>query len=378
MHHSFSASRHHGFSLVEIMVGMAIGLLGVLIIMQVSVVFEGQKRTTTTGSDAQTNAVTALYTVDRDVRRAGYGLSLPGALGCTIRQYYDGAEIENLSLAPVVITSGADGGPDSIRILASSKGNWSIPSRITVDHPPQAANIFLNTNLGIKEGDLLIAYEPGKTCTLMQTTKALPGTPDSTVQIHHQSTSKWNPPNGSIFPTEGYSVGAMVLNMGALINHTYSLDASSNLMLTELDSTSNTDTERAVAADIVSLQAEYGFDTRAGLQDDPRVDTWSATMIDADASGTVNDAGDIARVIAVRIAVVARSPLMEKPNADGVCDITIAVAAGGRSANTPTWAGGAIDVSKNTDGTANANWQCYRYKTFENVIPLRNLLWGRT
>lgn len=374
MHYSFSTMRNHGFSLVEIMVGMAIGLLGVLIIMQVSVVFEGQKRTTTTGADAQTNAVTALYTVDRDVRRAGYGLSLPGALGCQIRQSYDGVELPSLSLAPVVITSGANGGPDSIRILASSKGNWSLPSRITVEHPPQATNIFLNTTLGIDVGDLLVAYEPGKTCTLMQAT----GIPNGNVQIHHQNTSEWNPPGGAnIFPASGYGVGAMVMNMGALIDHTYLLDANSNLMLTELDSVSNSSTTRAVMSDIVSMQAEYGFDTRAGSQNDPRVDTWSAAMIDADSSGTVNDAGDIGRMIAVRIAVVARSPLREKPSANGTCDITIAAAAGGRSANAPEWAGGVIDVSKNPGGVANADWQCYRYKTFENVIPLRNLLWGR-
>ncbi|MES2025382.1 MAG: PilW family protein [Pseudomonadota bacterium] len=374
MHYLPLTRRNLGFSLVEIMVGIAIGLLGVLIIMQVSVVFEGQKRTTTTGADAQTNAATALYTVDRDVRRAGYGLSLPGALGCTIRQYYDGAELPSLSLSPVVITSGANGGPDRIRILASSKGNWSLPSRITVEHPPQATNIFLNTNLGIEVGDLLVAYEPGKTCTLMQAT----GIPNGNVQVHHQNTSAWNPPGGAnIFPSGGYSVGALVLNMGSLIDHTYSLDAGSNLMLTELDSSSNTSVTRSITSDIVNMQAEYGFDTRAGVQDDPRVDTWSATMIDADASGTVNDAGDIARVIAVRMAVVARSPLKEKRSVSGVCDITISTAVGGRPANTPTWAGGAIDVSKNADGTANADWQCYRYKTFESVIPLRNLLWGR-
>lgn len=374
MHYLPLTRRNLGFSLVEIMVGIAIGLLGVLIIMQVSVVFEGQKRTTTTGADAQTNAATALYTVDRDVRRAGYGLSLPGALGCTIRQYYDGAELPSLSLSPVVITSGTNGAPDRIRILASSKGNWSLPSRITVEHPPQATNIFLNTNLGIEVGDLLVAYEPGKTCTLMQAT----GIPNGNVQVHHQNTSQWNPPGGAnIFPSGGYSVGALVLNMGSLIDHTYSLDAGSNLMLTELDSSSNTSVTRSITSDIVNMQAEYGFDTRAGVQDDPRVDTWSATMIDADASGTVNDAGDIARVIAVRMAVVARSPLKEKRNASGVCDITISTAVGGRPANTPIWAGGAIDVSKNSDGTANADWQCYRYKTFESVIPLRNLLWGR-
>src|SRR3546814_9053827 len=115
-----------------IMVGVAIGLLGVLIIRQVSTVFEGQKRTTTTGADAQTNGISALYTVERDVRGAGYGLSVPGALGCTVKQSYDGVSAD-LSLAPVVITNGADGTPDTIRILASSKNSWSIPSRNTVD-----------------------------------------------------------------------------------------------------------------------------------------------------------------------------------------------------------------------------------------------------
>lgn len=357
--HSFSARRSGGFSLVEIMVGIAIGLLGVLIIMQVSAVFEGQKRTTTTGSDAQTNGVTALYTVERDVRIAGYGLSALDALGCTVRRYYDTAAIDDLTLTPVIITNGANGAPDSIRILASSKNGWSLPSRITVDHPPQATNIFLNTTLGMEVGDLLIAYEPGKDCTLMQAT----GIPNGNIQVHHQNTSPWNPPGGAnIFPTGGYNVGAHVLNLGGLIDHTYSLQ-NGNLMLDEYTSVDNSVTTRAVAADIVNMQAEYGFDTRAGAQTNPRVDTWSASMIDADNSGTVNDAGDIARVIAVRMVIVARSPLMEKPNAEGVCDITT---------TSPTWEGGTIDIS-----SGNANWKCYRYKTFENVIPLRNLLWGR-
>lgn len=377
MHYSFSTRRNHGFSLVEIMVGVAIGLLGVLIIMQVSVVFEGQKRTTTTGADAQTNGVTALYTVERDVRRAGYGLSVPGALGCKVKRYYDTAAIDDLSLAPAVITNGASGAPDSIRILSSSKASWSLPSRITVEHPATATNIFLNTTLGMEEGDLLVAYEPGN-CTLMQAT----GIPNGNVQVHHQNTSKWNPPGGSnIFPAGGYSVGAQVLNLGALIDHTYSLDnKSSDLKLTEFSSTTNTSTTRAITSDIVNMQAEYGFDKRAGVQASPIVsdDGWSATMIDADGNGITGDAGDIERMVAVRMAVVARSPLMEKPNASGVCDITIETAVAGRTVNKPTWAGGDIDVSKNPDGTANVNWKCYRYKTFENTIPLRNLLWGRT
>lgn len=375
MQYSISMRRARGFSLIEIMVGVAIGLLGVLIIMQVSTVFEGQKRTTTTGADAQTNGVSALYTIERDVREAGYGFG-PSAAGCVVKRTFAGSAIADFSLTPVVITNGASGAPDSIRVMAGDNGNWSLPYRLTVDHPVHATSLFLNTNLGVNAGDLLVAYQFPKTCTLIQVTDV---PTDSKVQLNHEVNATWNAAGGAIYPAGGYEVGALIFDLGTLLDHTYSL-ANGNLTMSEYDSSTNTNTTRALISGIVNMQAEYGFDKRpiADVQNGPRVDTWSATMIDADDSGTTGDAGDINRIVAVRMAVVARSPLQEKPNAAGVCDITINTAVGSRLANAPTWAGGAIDVSKNPDGSTNPNWKCYRYKTFETVIPLRNLLWGRT
>lgn len=368
--HQYIKYRSGGFSLVEIMVGMVISLLSVLIVLQVFAAFEGQKRTTTSGSDAQTNGAIATYTVERDVRMAGYGLSVPEALGCPINRSFNGATLTPLSLAPVTIMNGAGGLPDTITILYSSKGNWSIPARITTDHPATATNFFLNTTLGMAVGDLLIAYEAGKDCTMLQIT----GIPNGNVQVHHQNTSPWDPPGGSnIFPPSGYSAGAILFNLGSLIEHLYSLDASSNLLFSDYNSTTNTNNVQSLVPDIVNLQAQYGFDTRAGTQADARVDTWSDTMIDADSNGTVGNSGDIGRVFAVRLAIVARSTLKEKVNSSGTCDTTTAT-----SVNVPTWSGGTIDVSKNPDGTANADWQCYRYKTFETVIPLRNLIWRQS
>jgi len=359
--------RSGGFSLVEIMVGMVISLLGVLIVLQVFAAFEGQKRTTTSGSDAQTNGAIALYTVERDVRMAGYGFSVPEALGCTINRSFNGTTLTALSLAPVTITKGTGGLPDTIRILSSSKGSWSIPTRVTTYHPATATNFFLNTTLGMAVGDLLIAYEPGKDCTLLQVT----GIPNGNVQVHHQNTSPWDPPGGqNIFPTGGYSAGATLFNLGSLVDHTYSLDANNNLLLSDYNSATNTSNVQSLLPDIVNLQAQYGFDTRAGVQTDERVDTWSDTMIDADSDVTVGDNGDIRRVYAVRLAVVARSALKEKADSSGTCTTTT---------NAPKWSDGTIiDVSKNPDGSANPDWQCYRYKTFETVIPLRNLIWGQS
>lgn len=356
-----------GFSLVEIMVGVGIALVSTLVIMQVFAISEGQKRTTTSGADAQTDGGIATFLIERDLRMAGYGLGVVGALGCSVNSSYNGTSVP-FTLSPVVITDGANGLSDSIRVMASSKSNFSVPARITTDHPPQATNMFLNTTHGIEVNDLLVAYQGGKDCTLLQVT----GIPNGNVQVHHQNTSPWNPPGGqNIFPQpDGYTAGSMLFNLGAMINHTYSVDSKSNLQLADFRSSNNTTVVQTLVSNIVNLQAQYGFDTRAGTQTDTRVDTWSNTMIDADNNGVIGNGGDVGRIYAVRIAVVARSAVKEKPKSDGTCDITTTT-----SNNRPTWTAGAIDVSKNADGTANPDWKCYRYKVFETVVPLRNLLW---
>lgn len=365
------ANRNGGFGLVEIMVGVAIGFIGVLVMMQVSAVFEGQKRTTTTGADAQTNGAVALYQVDRDLRRAGYGLGTASSLGCTVNRSYQSGPPTNFKLAPVTITDGGNSMPDKIGLLASSKSNWSVPSTITTAHPPTAANIFLNTTLGISIGDMLILYEPGKDCTLIQATNI----PNGNVQVLHQSsTSNWNPPGGqNIFPSGGYNAGASAFNVGALIDHVYSIDAKNNLVMTNYSSTTNSLSDQMIASDIINMQGQYGFDDRTNPAD-ARVTKWSSVMINADGSGMVGDNGDLQRIYAVRIALVARSPLKERPE-NGVCNIT--------TNNLMDWAGSLeavnpapqIDISKNPDGTVNPDWRCYRYRLLESVIPLRNMMW---
>lgn len=74
-------SRHHqrGFTLVEIMVAMVIGMLGIIIMMQMLALFEGQKRTTTGGDDAQNSGSIAMYGLQQNLQQAGYCFS-PAAI----------------------------------------------------------------------------------------------------------------------------------------------------------------------------------------------------------------------------------------------------------------------------------------------------------
>ena len=98
-------SRQTGFSLVDVMVGMVLSLLGTIIIFQVFEVSERIKRTTTSGGDAQQNGAAALFTLERGVRQAGYGINAN-----------DGAPL------PLQIIANAASLPDSITVRF--RNNW--------------------------------------------------------------------------------------------------------------------------------------------------------------------------------------------------------------------------------------------------------------
>ncbi|MDZ4297163.1 MAG: hypothetical protein U1A04_02410, partial [Moraxellaceae bacterium] len=36
-----------------------------------------------------------------------------------------------------------------------------------------------------------------------------------------------------------------------------------------------------------------------------------------------------------------------------------------------------IDLSKNADGTDNADWRRYRYRVYETIVPIRSMIWAR-
>lgn len=72
------APHARGFSMVEIMVGLVIGILTILTVMQVYAVSLGHQRSTLSGGAAQQSGAIALYLLERDVRQSGYGIkSLP-------------------------------------------------------------------------------------------------------------------------------------------------------------------------------------------------------------------------------------------------------------------------------------------------------------
>jgi type IV pilus assembly protein PilW len=365
-----------GMSLVELMVGMLIGLIGIVIITHLYVTNEQYKRSTTGSGTAQVNGAIALYTLERDVRMAGYGVNHSGALGCStavvggspIQYYYEGQGYSNpplggstlppLILAPVVIGSVA-GQPDSITLLYSTAAEGVMPTKIDENMPQPSSEFKVDGTAGFKDGDLVVVAQ-GATCALAEITNVQ--TSASKLQHNPGVSAPWNPPGGgNLLPA--FSNGALIFNLGNPIWRTYSVDTnvaanSYKLQVSEIFGALAPGSNPFVhlVDDIVDMQAQYGRDTN----DDGAVETWD--------TNTPTTAAGWTQVLAVRIGILARSGNWERPSTPGgPCEATTAL---------PSWSG--FDES----GAAGDRFtipgglpSCYKYRVFEVTVPLRNMIW---
>ncbi len=193
---------HAGFGLIEVLIGMAIGLIAMVAIMQTMVVAESQRRSVTSGADSNTGSVIGSYLIERDLRMAGYGLtsvSPSGALqvcGFGTVTFFNSARSANpvptydgtnpaanaayvpftpVSINPSGIPAG-DAGTDTLMVnYGGSDGNVS--DRATITNPNgDAASLTVTSRIQFHKGDLVLVAAPtgGGTCEVAEITE-LPG-----------------------------------------------------------------------------------------------------------------------------------------------------------------------------------------------------------
>jgi type IV pilus assembly protein PilW len=332
---------------VEIMVGLAIGMLATLVIMQVFTVFEAQKRVTTGTADAQTNGSIALYTIGRDLKQAGYPLmpfGQPGfpdsAIECTTLTLDGTANYPITYLAPVVITDGAS---DTIAVHYGDSPGGGIPSQIGA----MTGNIAtVGSNVGCQAGDKTLIVN-GAGCAM-------------SIASAVSASSSSVPPTVELQDTNLAVANANLACLGRWNEVTYAVSSDGNLLRDGAP----------VIAGIVNIQAQYGVSaTKDSNQvvswEDPSGVTWGAPTVD-----------DRNRIKAVRVAIVARTAKREGLAVTDACSSQIAAAPTGLCAweGTATSPAPAINLSDDADGTS---WRNYRYRVFETIIPLRNVLWSR-
>ena len=357
----FVRIREAGLSLVEVMVALVVGLITVLVVMQVFTAFEGDKRTTMGVSDAQTSGSIALYTIRRQVLVAGYGLPVFTSQNTVLQCAQDFA-VGGANLFPVEIVDGGNGS-DTVRVRYGSSPLAGIHTTIT----GVAGNVVgVDNNQACANGDSALLVTAAACATTSVT--AIPASPDTT-HITLGAIPAGIIPNKTVLACLGqWTQFAYFVNNDRL----------------EVATTVNGVTTTApVMADIVSLQAQYGISATAG---ENVIRQWvDATGVWANLNDDPADVARRNRIKAIRVAVVARSGLREREDVTATCSSQINADPTGLCAwegvpvgGTITTASPAPAINLNPANDPNSDWQRYRYRVYETIIPLRNIVWNRS
>lgn len=364
-----------GFSLIELLVAMVIGMIAIVVIMQMFSMFEAQRRTTSSGDDAISGGTVSLYELQRDLQQAGWGISAVPIIGCSVTGLVSGGAA--IPLVPVSINpaaiSGADANTDTL-VIVTGNGNGSVEGDL-IDSVPSGNQYAVHTPSAFAANDRVVP---------------VPRTRPSPCSLALTSVSSVAAPNVTVAAgAAGIATNDLLFNLGRQPQVRAYAIRSGNLTVCDYvanncgNAANNGDVNVwvPIASNVVSLRAQYGRDTATGGMD-AIVDVWdrsiatSATPVSTNATKNT-DACGLVRASAVRVVLVARSTQPEKTTSSGA-HVT---------PNAPLWLGSdpaeptspvaaertAVSIVLPSPDPTWPTWQDFRYKVFQTVIPMRNI-----
>jgi type IV pilus assembly protein PilW len=379
--------RQAGFSLIETMVGIVIGLIAILVIYQVLSTAEGIKRNTTGSGDAQQSGLLSTFTMSLQFANAGSNLSANG-LELEACPYYAGvvddlfsnadANAKMLRPVPVLIKAGsADDTSDEFFV------NYGVSQRVvtpvsfatTPTSFAPSADFTVQSPLGFKQGDVVMLIQGASgsgRCALSVVTA--PPT-DSASGSGFKTITHSVPIEDS---NADYASDSQLLNLGPLPRRVrFNIDATNNSLQTKdlldiREDGAHDSPAVPIASNIINMKVQYGIgDPDTGhLQkwvkaDNSSGEDWSPAAVLA------MDHFSLSRIVAIRIGLVVQSEAYDKdpyPASGGKFEYTLFAECGSVPCPDP------IDVTIPVVGpslTGN-----FRYRVLETVIPIRNAVWN--
>lgn len=350
------ARLQRGGSLVELMVGLVIALLVGLAATVSATGFTASQRQGVGSAGGGADAHLAAAMIRADAAAAGLGFFGDSTYACNRL---------NLSVGPRVVLDGAPFSP--LQITAGPAAN----DRIDIVHATDVASaahvrlgaastgtaVQLRSLLPVAVGQtvLLAPQAPSATvpCVVRSVTAVQAATATAPQQLGLAASGLHNQ---AAFSTPGASSDLdRIALLGTLRWVRYRREGARLLVELPLGVAGGPVVSEVLLRNVVALRAQYGVSTAAGNRS---LQSWQ------DATGdfaTVN-ATNIARVRALRVGVVTRSPQREKPDASGLCTATPTL---------PLLFGTQVQPDV-------PDWQCFRFRSAEVVVPLRNFAMGLT
>jgi type IV pilus assembly protein PilW len=387
-----SSARSHreqrGFGLIEVMVGVVIGLIAVLVIYQVYAVAEGFKRNTTAAGEAQQNGLFSTFVLGMEIGNGGAGMaaaaqdlaSCPDPGGAMPQRF-----AQSFRPIPVLITDGGASATSDSFVVNYSMATTLANSALFTGNAAPGATFPVQSPGGFHIDDLVVGISaptaPGSPCASSRVTAVT--VPDANGIVTITQTPLF--PAGGI----GFFGSSVLLNMGPC-NRAQKIRYHVNngvLYSTPLLDTSGANcgqlanplVPNPVASNILVMKVEYGIDSNL----DPKrlLDTWvqasaapwdPATLLPAPIT-TIN------QIKAVRIGIIVQSDQFDKNLAgftggdyvSGDYNWVLFDCADANKANCPGRLTGSVPATVSPAG----NW---RFRKYETVIPLRNEIWNKT
>lgn len=375
-----AASR--GFSLIELMVTLAVGLVLTLAISMMVARQESLRRGVTSGNDLTGNTAYAAYLLDRELRSAGAGFSQATAenYGCALNASLNGAQLlpstaafpapfatvpQTFALAPVIVHAGQ--GANGSDVIAVAAGNSGLSESALPVSPKSTAagQLKLANTLGIRGGDLALLAQQGVGCMLQQVSNGFAGGAAQVLTFGGSYAA--NTINGRNL-VDFSNGNAFVSLIGNVTGNRprfmlYGIGDNATLFSYDLLKLSAT-TPQALVEGIVDMRVLYGVDTaRAGLE---QVNAWIAPTTAgyraADlTAGTAVAQTNLQNIFAIRVGLILRSDLVDKSD---VTPATLQMFSDLGASLTYTYTV--------PPGTTNQ-----RYRVVEFTVPLRNVRYSR-
>lgn len=387
-----SLRKHHGFSLIELMIGITISLLGLAAVSGIMMTFSSKRSSITSTLAAQDSGVMALYRMERDITQAGYGL-MHLQRCVTIN---DAAA--SFNPYPFAIGDGGASASDTLIVQYANTRSGSPGTELTADGSGMtvAANQYnLLSAAGFEVLDHVVSSVGAPTCKITRIT----GTRKCTLtsagppKAYACATATYaaGPPAGVTTATDtqtgnkpqewiGHDTAGVTSSAssgylanlgkaGEFIRREYSI-ANGALMLREYDGTNAEGLSAAnvLVNDIVFMKAQYGLapTTWNGSVCVRAADTVTSWVNGSQLINEQNSCG----VIAARVGLVARAAYRESTAVELANGNALEVLPAALDEN-GTEMTAAVTYDPGADRTR------YRHRIYSTTIPLKNVIWTR-
>ena len=342
-----------GFSMVELMVGILISMLLSLAVAGSARFLSAQAKVSTGTNSVLESLSIGSRVLASGIRMAGFGIADCSNIVLKSARY-SGVDAKFPFAA---ITAGANDKVSDSMTLLFGDSNTGISKTLLTSAAGNTFKVPYKGNL--KAGELALITNPAAydattnpftmgPCNIYGVAKVehitdVPPATDSFDILGTDHTgNQWTNNTAPVADSAVYGLSSFKWL-------TFSVDA--NNALVERDNINNANgAPTTIVDDVVMLKLYYGLNDGTFV---PATGNYTVANLQAAPATALG-------LRSVRIFMVARSPVVSVKDEDGTCAITTAA---------PTsWVGGpTIDLSSNAD------WKCYRYKTVDMIVPLKNI-----